>query len=82
MFALLPLLGGPLLGWLAPRRTAIQLQILLYALAVIVLTLTAPEYGGHYQDALWIAPALALLSAGALLFGFWLARVRPSRAGS
>ena len=31
MFALLPLVGGLLLGWLAPRRTAVALEVVFYA---------------------------------------------------
>jgi hypothetical protein len=74
MFALLPLIGGPLLGWLAPRRTAILLQIVLWAVAVAVLTITAPDHGGGYRDIVWIAPVLAVASAGALMLGFWFGR--------
>ena len=80
MFALLPLLGGLLLGWLAPRRTAILLQIVFYAVAVALLTLTAPDHGGGYRDIVWIAPVLAVLSAGALLLGFWFGRSGRRRA--
>jgi hypothetical protein len=73
MLALLPLLGGLLVGWLAPRRTAIVLQLLFYALALTALTASAPDHGGAYRDALWLAPVLALLSAGSLLIGLRLA---------
>jgi hypothetical protein len=79
MFALLPVVGGLLLGWLAPRSTAIALQILFYALAVAVLTLSAPDHGGQYRDIVWIAPGLAVLSAGALVLGFRLARPTARR---
>ncbi|MEY2518141.1 MAG: hypothetical protein QOJ89_5505 [bacterium] len=74
MFALLPILGGPLLGWLAPRKTAVALQLALYAVAIAVLTSTAPDHGGSYRDVLWIAPALAVVSAAALLLGFRFGR--------
>ncbi len=70
MFALLPLLGGPLLGWLAPRRTAIALQTVLFAIAVAILAITAPDHGGSHRDIVWIAPILAVLSAATLLLGF------------
>ena len=80
MFALLPLIGGLLLGWLAPRRTAILLQIALYAVAVAVLTISAPDHGGGYRDIVWIAPVLAVASAGALMLGFWFARSGRRRA--
>ncbi|HEV7647679.1 MAG TPA: hypothetical protein VGP26_05935 [Actinophytocola sp.] len=76
MFALLPIIGGVLAGWLAPRRLAIVLQVVFWAIAVAVLTLTAPDHGGDYRDMFLIAPALALLSAGTLLLGLWIARRR------
>lgn len=81
MFALLPLVGGVLAGWLAPRKLAIALQIVFYAVAVTVLTLTAPEHGGDYGDIAWIAPALAVVSALTLLAGLWLGR-RTARRGT
>lgn len=74
MFALLPLIGGLLLGWLAPRKVAIPAQIVLCAVAITMLTLSAPDHGASYKDSLWIGPGLAIVSAGTLLLGFWLAR--------
>ena len=74
MFALLPLIGGVLAGWLAPRRTAIVLQVLFYLVAVAALTVSAPSHGGDHGDIVWIAPALAVVSAGTLLIGLWLGR--------
>jgi hypothetical protein len=80
MFALLPLLGGPLLGWLAPRKTAIALQAVFWAVAVAMLTISAPDHGGEYRDVLWIAPVLAVASAGTLLLGFRFGRSERRRA--
>jgi hypothetical protein len=80
MFALLPLIGGLLLGWLAPRKVAIPAQVVFYAIALTVLTVTAPDHGGNYSDGLWLAPALALVAAGTLLLGFRLARRGTRRA--
>jgi hypothetical protein len=74
MFALLPLVGGLLLGWLAPRRIAIPVQVVFYAIATAMLVMSAPDHGGRYRDGLWLGPALAVVSAVALLLGFWLAR--------
>jgi len=79
MFALLPLIGGLLAGWLAPRKLAIALQILFYIVALTVLTLTAPDHGGDYGDIVWIAPALALVSTVTLLIGLWLGGRRANR---
>jgi hypothetical protein len=74
MFALLPLIGGVLLGWLAPRRVAIPAQVLLFGIAITMLTLSAPDHGASYRDSLWVGPGLAIVSAGTLFAGFWLAR--------
>ena len=74
MFALLPVVGGVLLGWLAPRGIAIGGQVVFFAVALFVLTISAPAHGAHYSDSLWLGPALAAVSAGTLLFGMWLAR--------
>jgi hypothetical protein len=78
MFALLPVVGGLLAGWLVPRRTAIGLQAMFYVIALAVLTLTAPDHGGSYRDVAWLAPGLALISAATLLIGLWLGRLRAS----
>jgi hypothetical protein len=78
VFALLPLLGGVLLGWLAPRKAAITVQAVFYAIAETVLTLTAPSHGGHYSDGILIGIALAAVSTGTLYFGFWIGRRRSA----
>jgi hypothetical protein len=80
MFALLPIVGGILAGWLAPRRTAIVLQIVFWAVAVVMLTLSAPDHGASYGDVILIAPALAAVSAATLWFGLWLSRRRTRTA--
>jgi hypothetical protein len=81
MFALLPFVGGLLAGWLAPRKIAIALQVVFYVVAVAMLTASAPDHGGHYSDIAWIAPGLAVVSAGTLVIGLWLAR-RAARRDS
>jgi hypothetical protein len=78
MFALLPLIGGVLLGWLAPRKAAIAVQVIFYVIAVTVLTLTAPDHGGHYSDGIVIGIGLGVVSAGTLYLGFWIARRRTT----
>lgn len=80
MFALLPLVGGLLLGWLAPRKIAIPVQVALYAIAITMLILSAPDHGARYSDAWWMGPALAVVSAGSLLLGLWLNRRGARRA--
>jgi len=79
MFALLPLIGGLLLGLLAPCRTAIALQVVFVAIAAAAVTISAPDHGGSYTDGLWIVPVLALLSAATLAAGLWIARRNASR---
>ena len=69
MFAILPLVGGVLAGWKLQRRAAIVTQIVLWAIAVTVLTLTAPQHGESYSIGLVIGPALAVVSAGTLALG-------------
>ena len=76
MFALLPLAGGILLGWLAPRKVAIIVQAVFAAVAIAVLTLTAPEHGGSYTDGFLIGPAVAVASVVTLYVGFWIAKRR------
>ncbi|MEV4513390.1 hypothetical protein AB0K00_31005 [Dactylosporangium sp. NPDC049525] len=79
MFALLPVIGGLLAGWLAPRKLAVALQIVFYAVAVAALTASAPDHGGDYGDIVWIAPALAVVSTGTLLIGLRLGRRAAGR---
>jgi hypothetical protein len=79
MFALLPLVGGLILGLLARRRIAIALQVVFVAVAAVAMTLSAPDHGGTYTDAFWLVPILALVSAATLGAGLWIARRRASR---
>lgn len=74
MFAILPLVGGVLAGWKLHQRAAIATQIALWAIAVTVLTLTAPQHGASYSTGLVIGPALAVVSAGTLALGFVVSR--------
>ncbi len=43
------------------------------------MTVSAPDHGGSYTDAFWLAPILALVSAATLVAGLWTARRRISR---
>jgi hypothetical protein len=79
MFALLPIVGGLILGLLAPRRIAIALQVVFLAVAAVALTVSAPNHGGSYTDAVWLVPTLTLVSAATLATGLWIARRRASR---
>jgi hypothetical protein len=79
MFALLPLVGGLILGLLARRRIAIALQAVFFAIAAIAMTVSAPDHGGSYTDAFWLVPILALVSAATLGAGLWIGRRRASR---
>jgi hypothetical protein len=63
MFAILPLLGGLVLGRFTPSRTAIAVQIAFYAAASAVLISTAPDHGGSHTDGVFLSLILAPLSA-------------------
>ena len=81
MFALLPLVGGLILGLLARRHLAIAIQVVFFAVAVaaVAMTVSAPDHGGSYTDAFWLVPILALVSAATLAAGLWIVRRRASR---
>jgi len=79
MTAILPLLGGLLLGRFAPARVAIALQVVFYALAAAALIATAPDHGGSHTDGVLLSLVLAPLSALTYFIG-WLWRRRTQRA--
>ncbi|MDT3440287.1 MULTISPECIES: hypothetical protein [unclassified Pseudofrankia] len=76
MTAILPLLGGLLLGRFAAIRVAVGIQIALYAVAAASLILTAPDHGGSYTDGVLLSLVLAPLSA----LTFFLGRLWRKRA--
>ncbi|HXP56707.1 MAG TPA: hypothetical protein VN847_17190 [Streptosporangiaceae bacterium] len=76
MFALLPVIGGFLAGWLAPRRVAIGLEIALFVIGAVVFTLTAPSHHTSYADGALDCIPMAAVSAGATVLGIWLRRRR------
>ena len=80
MLAILPLVGGILLGWLASRRVAILVQILFVAVASAVIISTAPDHGHTSASMWWVVPVLAGLGALSLLAGFWIAGRRAGRS--
>jgi hypothetical protein len=69
MFAILPLLGGFLVGRFMTRRAAIAVQIVFYAIATLVLVATSPTHGATHTSGALLALILLPLSAGALLLG-------------
>jgi hypothetical protein len=69
MFLLLPLVGGVLAGWLAPRRTAIGLQIVFAVVAATVVTASAPQHGADYGIVVWVVPITIVVSAVGLAIG-------------
>lgn len=75
MFLLLPLMGGALAGWLAPKRTAIALQVVFAIVAATVVTLSAPKHGSDYGIVVWVVPITIVVSAVGLGVG-WLVRQR------
>jgi hypothetical protein len=79
MFAVLPLVGGVLLGWLASRRVAILVQIVFVAIASAVIIGSAPDHGHTSASLWWLPPVLLVLGALSLLAGFWIADRRAGR---
>ena len=76
MSLLLPLLGGVLAGWLAPKRTAILLQVAFAVVAATVVTTSAPKHGTDYGIVVYVVPITVVVSVAALYAGFWLRRRR------
>ncbi len=76
MFLLLPLVGGMLAGWLAPRRTAIALQIVFAVIAATVVTASAPQHGADYGIVVWVVPITIVVSVIGLGIGMMLRRRR------
>ncbi len=76
MFTLLPVLGGFLVGWLAPRRTAVLAEIALFAVGAVVFVLSAPHHGTTYLDSTLLCIPVAAVSAGTTALGMWLRRRR------
>lgn len=70
MSALLPLVGGLLLGrFVANTRIAIAAQAAFFAIAATVLIVTAPSHGASYTQGLLFALILVPLSAATLYLG-------------
>jgi ABC-type multidrug transport system permease subunit len=76
MFLFLPLLGGVLAGWLAPKRTAIALQVAFAIIAAIIVTASAPQHGADYGIVVWVVPITILVSVLGLALGFFVRRRR------
>ena len=76
MALLLPLIGGILAGWLAPKRTAVALQALFAVIAATVVTLSAPQHGSSYGIVVWVVPITIAVAALGLYIGFLVRRRR------
>lgn len=76
MFLFLPLVGGVLAGWLAPRRTAIALQVAFAVIAATVMTLSAPKHGASYGVVVWVVPITLVVSVIGLGVGLLVRRRR------
>ncbi|WP_163550592.1 hypothetical protein [Candidatus Frankia nodulisporulans] len=70
MSAILPLLGGLLLGRFATTRLAVGIQVALYAVAAAALIATAPDHGGSHTDGVLLSLVLAPLSALTFFIGW------------
>jgi len=76
MFLLLPLVGGALAGWLAPKRTAIALQAVFAIVAATVVTASAPQHGADHGIVVWVIPITIVVSMVGLGIGLLLRRRR------
>jgi len=80
MFLLLPLIGGFLVGWLAPRRVAIPVEIVFFLVGALMFVLSAPNHDATYTDSVLICIPAALVSAGTTVLGVLLRRRRTVNA--
>jgi len=70
MSAVLPLLGGLLLGRFVNNRwVAIALQAVLFAIAAVVLIASAPSHGSSYGMGVLLAVILAPASVATFAMG-------------
>jgi hypothetical protein len=76
MFLLLPLVGGALAGWLAPKRTAIALQAVFAIVAATAVTASAPQHGADHGIVVWVIPITIVVSMVGLGIGLLLRRRR------
>jgi uncharacterized protein (TIGR03382 family) len=76
MFLLLPLLGGVLAGWLAPKRTAVAVQVAFAVIAATIVTASAPQHGSDYGIVVWVVPITIVVSVAGLALGFLVRRRR------
>jgi len=81
MLAVLPIIGGLLLGrFVANIRIAIALQLAFYALAAAVIIATAPDHGSSHGKGVVFALVLAPVSAAMLFLGtLWQRRSAVAR---
>ncbi|HWB38600.1 MAG TPA: hypothetical protein VHA75_21485 [Rugosimonospora sp.] len=80
MFLLLPLVGGFLAGWLAPRRVAVLVGIVLFAIGATVFVVSGPGHDTSYRESVLICVPAALVSVGTTALGMWLRRRRTADA--
>jgi hypothetical protein len=70
MAALLPLLGGLFLArFMARRSLVIGVDVVLYALAAVTITTTAPDHSSTYGTGLLLSAALAPICGLTVLLG-------------
>ncbi len=80
MFLLLPVVGGFLVGWLAPRRVAIPVEVVLFAVGAALFVYSGPEHDTSYLESVLICIPAAAVSAGTTALGAWLRGRRTARA--
>lgn len=80
MFLILPLIGGVLAGLFAPRRVAVTVEVVLFALGATVFVLSGPSHHTSYAESLIFCVPAALVCAGTTVLGMWLRRRRTAHA--
>lgn len=82
MFGLLPLVGGVLLGYFAPRRFAVLGQSVLCVVAIAGTTVTLAQRSGPQPNPWAVGVAMAVASAVSLAVGCGLAARRQTAIGA
>jgi hypothetical protein len=83
MSAILPLVGGLLLGRFVSARIAVPVQVALYLLAAVLLIVSSPRHGASHADGAVLSLVLAPLAALTLFLGMlWRRRSRRATVGA
>lgn len=76
MFLLLPLVGGAIASWLAPKRTAMAIQLAFAIVAATVVIASAPSHGADYGIAVFVVPITLVVAVVGFGLGLLVRRRR------